>query len=118
MQPGDVYCLNDPFEGGMHLPDVFVLQPIFRGGARVAFAATICHQTDVGEHGAAQHGVERELIAQGPRPRPHPLTDGRVMDHPADQLGGQLAHPAAPTGGADAAPFAAEGGVAHRLVAL
>ena len=22
MQAGDIYCLNDPFEGGMHLPDV------------------------------------------------------------------------------------------------
>jgi N-methylhydantoinase B len=48
MQPGDVFCLNDPFEGGMHLPDVFVLKPIFHDGRRVAFAATICHQTDVG----------------------------------------------------------------------
>ena len=27
MQPGDIYCLNDPFEGGMHIPDVFVLKP-------------------------------------------------------------------------------------------
>src|SRR2546428_2681055 len=44
MQPGDVYCLNDPFEGGMHIPDVFVLKPIFFEGERVAFAATICHR--------------------------------------------------------------------------
>jgi len=27
-EAGDVYCLNDPFEGGMHIPDVFVLKPI------------------------------------------------------------------------------------------
>src|SRR5579864_5808441 len=26
---GDVYILNDPFQGGMHLPDVFVFKPIF-----------------------------------------------------------------------------------------
>ena len=25
MGPGDIFCLNDPFEGGMHLPDIFVL---------------------------------------------------------------------------------------------
>jgi N-methylhydantoinase B len=50
MRPGDVYILNDPFEGGMHLPDVFILKPIFdpRGGERLAWAATTCHQTDVG----------------------------------------------------------------------
>ena len=22
---GDVFCLNDPYEGGMHLPDLFVI---------------------------------------------------------------------------------------------
>src|SRR5437868_3905885 len=26
---GDVFILNDPFAGGMHLPDVFVFKPIF-----------------------------------------------------------------------------------------
>ena len=56
MQPGDVYCLNDPFEGGMHIPDVFVLKPIFHEGERLAFAATICHQTDMGGRVA---GLER-----------------------------------------------------------
>src|SRR5215468_2102842 len=29
MQPGDVYCMNDPYLGGTHLPDVAVVQPIF-----------------------------------------------------------------------------------------
>jgi hypothetical protein len=27
--PGDVFILNDPFQGGMHLPDVFIFKPIF-----------------------------------------------------------------------------------------
>jgi N-methylhydantoinase B len=48
MVPGDVFTLNDPFEGGMHLPDIFVFKPIFVGGRRIAFAATVCHHTDVG----------------------------------------------------------------------
>jgi N-methylhydantoinase B len=29
IEPGDVFILNDPFQGGMHLPDIFVLKPIF-----------------------------------------------------------------------------------------
>ncbi len=49
---GDVLILNDPFQGGMHLPDVFVFQPIFRPGendeAPIAWAGTVCHHTDVG----------------------------------------------------------------------
>src|SRR6185437_14584502 len=48
MQPGDVFCLNDPFDGGMHLPDIFVFQPIFRDASLIAWATTVCHHTDVG----------------------------------------------------------------------
>jgi N-methylhydantoinase B len=64
IDPGDVFILNDPFQGGMHLPDVFVFQPIFRpasspspaggrgqgggGKALIAWAGTVCHHTDVG----------------------------------------------------------------------
>ena len=29
MKPGDVYCMNDPYLGGTHLPDIAVVQPIF-----------------------------------------------------------------------------------------
>jgi N-methylhydantoinase B len=64
MQPGDVYCLNDPFEGGMHLPDVFVLKPIFHGDQRIAFAATICHQTDMGGRVAGSNASDSTEIYQ------------------------------------------------------
>ena len=30
VHPGDVFILNDPFQGGMHLPDIFIFKPIFR----------------------------------------------------------------------------------------
>ena len=76
MQPGDVYCLNDPFEGGMHLPDVFVLQPIFHGGARVAFAATICHQTDMGGRVAGSNASDStETYQEGLRIPPVKMYD-------------------------------------------
>ena len=48
IEPGDIFALNDPFEGGMHLPDIFVFKPIFAAGRRLAFGATVCHHTDVG----------------------------------------------------------------------
>ena len=41
--------MNDPYHGGMHLPDIFMFVPlIFDGGKRRAFAVVICHHTDVG----------------------------------------------------------------------
>jgi len=64
MHPGDVYCLNDPFEGGMHIPDVFVLKPIFHEGERLAFAATICHQTDMGGRVAGSNASDSTEIYQ------------------------------------------------------
>ncbi|MEE2805453.1 MAG: hydantoinase B/oxoprolinase family protein [Pseudomonadota bacterium] len=48
IHPGDVFVINDPYHGGMHLPDVFIFKPIFVDGERLAFGATISHQADVG----------------------------------------------------------------------
>ncbi|MBI3977785.1 MAG: hydantoinase B/oxoprolinase family protein [Chloroflexi bacterium] len=48
LEPGDVLIMNDPYEGGMHLPDIFVSKPVFVGGELVAAIATIAHHTDVG----------------------------------------------------------------------
>jgi N-methylhydantoinase B len=38
---GDVFIMNDPFDGGMHLPDIFIMQPLFHAGERLAFACTV-----------------------------------------------------------------------------
>ena len=48
VHPGDVFALNDPFDGGMHLPDIFIFQPIFIDGELMAFGGSISHHTDVG----------------------------------------------------------------------
>ena len=33
MKPGDVFCVNAPYNGGTHLPDVTVITPVFDEGA-------------------------------------------------------------------------------------
>jgi len=48
LHDGDVVVMNDPYHGGMHLPDVFMFVPLFFEGKRRAFAVVICHHTDVG----------------------------------------------------------------------
>jgi N-methylhydantoinase B len=47
-EPGDVFCLNDPFAGGSHLPDVTLVAPVALGGEVVAYACTRAHHSDVG----------------------------------------------------------------------
>lgn len=46
--PGDVFILNDPFEGGMHIPDIFIVKPIYWEGARIAFSVSTAHHLDLG----------------------------------------------------------------------
>src|SRR5262249_11599898 len=48
LHEGDVVIMNDPYHGGMHLPDIFMFVPIFYEGKRRAFSVVICHHTDVG----------------------------------------------------------------------
>jgi N-methylhydantoinase B len=48
-QPGDVYLTNDPYgAGGQHLPDIYVVKPIFVDGDLEGWAATMAHHSDVG----------------------------------------------------------------------
>ncbi len=49
MNPGDIFVFNDPYgSGGQHLPDIYVIKPIHRGGALQGYAATMAHHCDVG----------------------------------------------------------------------
>src|SRR5262249_20165957 len=47
-EPGDVYIVNDPFDGASHTPDIFVVKPSFLEGTLLGFAVTIAHHADVG----------------------------------------------------------------------
>lgn len=50
MNPGDVFMLNAPFNGGTHLPDVTVVTPVFndRGNEVLFFVASRGHHADIG----------------------------------------------------------------------
>ena len=54
MKPGDVFCVNAPYNGGTHLPDVTVITPVFDEGAApgapriLFFVASRGHHADIG----------------------------------------------------------------------
>jgi N-methylhydantoinase B len=48
MEEGDAFLLNDPYDGGTHLPDITLAVPVFVDGRAVALACTMCHHQDVG----------------------------------------------------------------------
>jgi len=71
VNPGDVFVLNDPFDGGMHLPDIFIFSPIFVDGELMAYGGTICHHTDVGGRVAGSNASDStEIYAEGLRIAP------------------------------------------------
>jgi len=76
MQPEDVFIMNDPFDGGMHLPDIFIFKPLFVDDQRLGFAATICHHTDVGGRVAGSNASDStEIYQEGLRIPPLKLYD-------------------------------------------
>lgn len=50
MAPGDAYMLNAPYNGGTHLPDITLVQPVWDDAGRdvLFFTASRGHHTDVG----------------------------------------------------------------------
>jgi len=66
--PGDAVILNDPYQGGMHLPDIFMFAPIFHGNVLQGFSVVICHHTDVGGRVAGSNASDSvEIFQEGIR---------------------------------------------------
>ena len=49
LSPGDVVVFNDPFQGGMHLPDIFMFKPVFwNEDELLGYAVLVAHHNDMG----------------------------------------------------------------------
>ena len=50
MEPGQVFVMNAPYNGGTHLPDITVVKPVFGddGSAPIFFVASRGHHADIG----------------------------------------------------------------------
>ena len=45
--PGDIFALNDPYDGGTHLPDIIAVMPVFLDGGLIGYSSCIAHQIDM-----------------------------------------------------------------------
>jgi len=61
---GDVVILNDPYHGGMHLPDIFMFKPIFAGDYLMGYAVSVAHHNDVGGRVAGSSAADSTEIYQ------------------------------------------------------
>lgn len=63
--PGDVVILNDPFQGGTHLPDLTMVSPVFVGEHVQFFVASRAHHADVGGMSPGSLPLSTELYQEG-----------------------------------------------------
>ncbi|MEX3815332.1 hydantoinase B/oxoprolinase family protein [Paraburkholderia sp. BR13439] len=74
VQPGDVIIFNDPYEGGMHLPDIFMFKPIFFEERLQGFSVVIAHHCDVGGRVPGSNAADStEIFQEGLRIPPTKL---------------------------------------------
>lgn len=80
-QPGDVIILNDPYEGGTHLPDITLIMAVFppRRSKPCAFVASRAHHSDVGGMSPGSMPMSQEIFQEGLRIPPVKLyREGRL----------------------------------------
>lgn len=84
---GDILAVNDPYRGGVHLPDVALMEPVVVDGEIVAWAAARAHWPDIG---GAQAGSlvanATELLQEGIRIPPVRLRVGSSKVHDVIEL--------------------------------
>jgi len=81
LAPGDAVIMNDPYSGGMHLPDIFMFHPVFDGGTILAWVVVICHHTDVGGRVPGSNAADStEIYQEGLRIPPLKLFHAGQMD--------------------------------------
>ncbi|MFQ5829130.1 MAG: hydantoinase B/oxoprolinase family protein [Candidatus Methylomirabilia bacterium] len=82
MAPGDIYVLNDPYDGGSHLPDIIAVKPIFAGERLAGYSAVLGHQTDIGGRVAGGNACDStEIYQEGLRIPPLKVYDrGRPQE--------------------------------------
>jgi N-methylhydantoinase B len=67
LRPGDIFVLNDPYDGGTHLNDMTFTMPVFFEGDILGFAVSRGHWTDVGGGAAGGQAFGTHIAGEGLR---------------------------------------------------
>ncbi|VVM06433.1 N-methylhydantoinase B [Methylacidimicrobium cyclopophantes] len=71
MGPGDVVILNDPYEGGTHLPDLTMVSPVYEkgqpSGMPLFYVASRAHHADIGGMTAGSMPPSSDIFQEGLR---------------------------------------------------
>ncbi len=116
LKEGDFYLSNDPYEGGQHLPDVFIFQPVFFNQELLGFAASVAHHLEIGGAAPGIVADARDIYQEGLRLPPSRWNLDRDWNGgPLQRLIARNIRVPELTIGDFNAQFAANGTGAHRL---
>lgn len=80
MGPGDAVLLNDPFQGGTHLPDLTLVSPCYLEGEVAFYVANRAHHADVGGAFPGSMAPALDVHGEGVRVPPiHLVKGGEVV---------------------------------------
>jgi N-methylhydantoinase B len=115
---GDMLVVNDPYQGGTHLPDVTLIAPVFSDGHCVGFVANRAHHADIGADSPGSMPLCMRLDQEGLVIPPTLLmVGGRVQREVLDAIVAAT-HNAAVTEGDFAAQISANRSGALRVAEL
>jgi len=78
--PGDVIIMNDPYQGGTHLPDITLITPVFESGKLFALIANRAHHSDVGGISPGSMPLSTNISEEGLLIHPIKLVESGEVD--------------------------------------
>lgn len=91
-QPGDIVIVNDPYQGGNHLPDITIVSPVFIGNQSTDhrspsfFVASRAHHADVGGMSPGSMPLSTEIYQEGIIIPPLKIVEAGVRNEAVWQL--------------------------------
>lgn len=67
IKEGDVFVLNDPYQGGTHIPDITFTKPIFHDGVLLGYAVSRGHWMDLGGGAPGGYAWGNHITTEGLR---------------------------------------------------
>lgn len=85
--PGDAVLLNDPYAGGMHLPDLFLITPAYLDHGLLGYAVAVAHHADVGGRVPGGSAADsREIFQEGIRIPPVRIRRSGAIDRTLEEV--------------------------------
>lgn len=80
IQNGDAFIINDPYDGGNHLPDIGIIAPVFYDDELLFFSVSRAHHGDIGGSTAGSYNPKAtEIFQEGIRIPPTKLMKNNEM---------------------------------------